>query len=44
MGPVLEVVALVAAHQQREGLAVLAKALAVVGQSTAFVLASYWRR
>ncbi|MEH0974997.1 hypothetical protein V6U77_28065 [Micromonospora sp. CPCC 205546] len=31
-GPALELVALLAAHQQREGLAVAAKALAVLGQ------------
>lgn len=31
-GPALDLVALVAAHQQREGLAVTAKALAVLGQ------------
>ncbi len=32
--PALELGALVAAYQQREGLAVVAKALAVLGQST----------
>ena len=31
-GPALELVVLVAAYQQREGLAVAAKALAVLGQ------------
>ncbi|MEU0081998.1 hypothetical protein ABZY58_29200 [Micromonospora tulbaghiae] len=32
--PALDLVALMAAYQQREGLAVAAKALAVLGQST----------
>ncbi|MFI7080924.1 hypothetical protein ACIBO1_26830 [Micromonospora sp. NPDC049903] len=36
-GPALELVALVAAYQQREGLAVVAKALAVLGQATMLV-------
>ncbi|MFI9531508.1 hypothetical protein [Micromonospora rosaria] len=44
VGPVLEMVALVAAHQQREGLALAAKALAVLGQSTTVWLVGRERR
>ncbi|MGI5215098.1 hypothetical protein [Plantactinospora sp. CA-290183] len=44
VGSVLEVAALVAAHQQHEGLAVAAKALAVLGGSTVVALTSYFRR
>lgn len=43
-GPALELVALVAAHQQREGLAVTAKALAVLGQSATVWSAGRKRR
>lgn len=44
VGPVLDVVALVAAHQQHEGLAVVAKALAVLGQSSVAVYGNRARR
>jgi hypothetical protein len=44
VGPVLDVVALVAAHQQHEGLAVVAKALAVLGQSSVAIYAFRARR
>ncbi|WP_146758851.1 hypothetical protein [Micromonospora noduli] len=43
-GPALEVTALMAAHQQREGLAVTAKALAVLGQSATIWFAGRERR
>lgn len=43
-GPALELTALLAAHQQREGLAVTAKALAVLGQSATFWSAAGDRR
>ncbi|MEU5722694.1 hypothetical protein ABZ783_12825 [Micromonospora sp. NPDC047738] len=43
-GPALELTALMAAHQQREGLAVAAKALAVLGQSATVWFAGRERR
>lgn len=43
-GPALELTALLAAHQQREGLAVTAKALAVLGQSATIWFAGRERR
>lgn len=44
VGPVLELTALLAAYQQREGLAVTAKALAVLGQSATIRFGARERR